>query len=182
MIAAEPGQHLQLVARVDRAGRIVRIADDDDSRTRRERIFPDVARRKMKSVAAAARDRDDVQSSHRGEGAIVRVERLEDEHVVAFIRAGNERKEDGLAAAGRRQNLARLDRNADAFRVVLPQRIEKRRRAGGRRVFENFVLNLLEPVEHARGRLDVRLPDVEVVDLRPARFRQLGQRCELSDG
>src|SRR5205814_9983561 len=64
------------------------------------------------------------------------IERLEHEHVIAFIRTGNEREEDGLAAAGRGQDLARLDRNADALHVVLPQRVEELRRAGGRRILE----------------------------------------------
>ena len=84
----------------------------------------------MKSVAAATGHRHDVEPSHRGEGEIVRVKRLDDQQIVAFIGAGHEREENRLAAAGRRQNVIALERDTDALLVIALQRREILRRAG----------------------------------------------------
>ena len=117
-VATKRRDHFQLFARVDGARRIVRIADDDRARARRDRAFEDVARREMKPVASACGDRHDVESGHRREREVVRVERLDDEDVVAFIRARHECEEDRFAAAGRRENLIDVDIESETFLVV----------------------------------------------------------------
>ena len=67
VIAAETGDHLQLVALINRSGRIVRIADDDHAGALGEGALPNFARREMKTVAAAAGHRHDMESGHRRE-------------------------------------------------------------------------------------------------------------------
>src|SRR5205814_4495834 len=82
VVAAEVGDRVELRARVDRAGRVVRIAEDDDAGPRRERAFEDRPRREVEAVAAAAGDGDEVEPRQGGEGAVVRVKGLDDENVV----------------------------------------------------------------------------------------------------
>src|SRR6266567_2258285 len=69
----------------------------------------------------------------------------------------------------------------ESLRQYYAQRFEEGGRTGRGRIFEDLVVDLLQAVEHARRRLDVRLADVEVIDLRAARPGQLRQRCELPD-
>src|SRR5207302_1527252 len=120
VIAAETGNDIELFTRVDSPGRIVRIADEDDSCARRHHAFPHFAWRQMKSVLPAAGDRDEVESRDRRERAVVGVERLDDHEIVALIGTRDQREEDRLAAAGRRDDLVELERNAEpAFVVAL---------------------------------------------------------------
>src|SRR4029079_19266625 len=117
--------------RVDGAGRVVRVAEDDDARARGEGALEDVARRKVEAVAPAAGDGHEVQAGHGGEGAVIRVEGLDDEDVVAVLRAGQEGEEDGLAAAGGGEDVPFVEREAEARLVVAAQRAQELGRAWG---------------------------------------------------
>ena len=86
----------------------------------------------MESVASAAQDRHEVESGHLRERLVVRVIRLDDDDVVALVRAGEEREEDGLAAAGRREDLVVLEAHSDAALVIALQRADELRCAGRR--------------------------------------------------
>src|ERR1051326_1902932 len=70
VVAAESGDRVERRARVDGAGRVARIAEDDDARARRQRFFEDVPRREVKAVTAAAEDGDEGGSRPRGEGGV----------------------------------------------------------------------------------------------------------------
>ena len=181
MLAAEVGDHVQLFAAVDGAGRIVGIAENHQTRAGRQRAVPHLTLGQMETILAAAGDRNDVESGHRGERFVVRIERLDDHHVVAFVRAGHEREEDCLAAARGRENLIQAQGQTKTAFVVRSQGLKEPWGAGRRRVGQHAILDLLQAIEHACRRFDVRLPDVEVIHLRAARLRRLGQRHEFAN-
>src|SRR6266508_315557 len=122
-VAAELRDHLELLVEIDRPRGIVGVAEKDEPRLASHRALPHFARRKMEPFLDPARQRDQAHAGHLGEGGVVRVERLDDESLLPFARAGQHREEDRLAASRRRENFVERKRDPET-RVVLPQRRE----------------------------------------------------------
>jgi hypothetical protein len=178
VLPAERRHHRQLFGRVDGAGRVVGVADDHEACPPSECELERLLRGHPESTATAARDRDDVQAGHGRERAVVRVERLDDENVVALVRAGDEGEKNRFAATGRRQDLVGCEVETQAARVVMLQRFQVLRGSAGWGVCENLGLDLPQARAHARRGLDVGLADVEVIHVRAARFCRVGERRE----
>ncbi len=180
MVAAEGGDLSKLFGSVHRARGIVRVAEQHHARARGLGLFPDLPRRQVKAVVAAARDRDQIEAGHGRERAIVRVEGLDQQHVVALVRASHHREQHRFAAAGGGDQLVRGERKAETP-VVLHEAGQALRGAGGGRVGVD-ARRFREPAAHGLGSVEVRLADVEVKYLHPALFRRVGQRHELANG
>ena len=92
VVAAERGDHLELLPAVDGAGGVVRVAEDDETRLRRDRAVPVGPGGEMESVLDPGPQRHQPDSRDRRERLVVRVERLDEQGLVPDVRAGEERE------------------------------------------------------------------------------------------
>jgi hypothetical protein len=79
---------------------------------------PLVDRRQVEAVLAARAQWHERDAGHRREGEVVRVERLDDQRLVTRCRAGHQREQDGLAAAGGGDDLVGSDLEPEAVVVA----------------------------------------------------------------
>ena len=95
---------------------------------------------------------------------VVGVERLGDEDLVAVVEDALEDDGQGLAAAGGDQDLVLLEGHIQLGIVILDG-VDELRHTGGGRVLQDGELEIADGLEILRGRLDIGLADVQVIDL-----------------
>ncbi|OQC34863.1 MAG: hypothetical protein BWX64_02707 [Acidobacteria bacterium ADurb.Bin051] len=179
VLAAERPDRLELGAGVDGAGRVVRVAEDHGPGARGPRPLELGDRRQVEAVLAAGGDGHQPHPRHRREGGVVRVERLDDQDLVAVVAGGEHREEDRLAAAGGGDDLVALERQPDLLVVALQD--TQALRGSGRGGVGNDLGDVDEARPHRGRRGQVGLADVEVVDVDAALARVVGERHQLAD-
>ena len=180
MVKAKCSDALDLLAGVNGTRGVVGVAKENKARARAQHGFEGLAAGKVKALLAPALDRNEFHSGHRRERAVVRIERLGDDHFVAHLRETQEREEDRFAASRGGDQMARFNLQAHRL-VVAAQGGEVLRCARGGRVGDDGV-NGLQTVPHDLGGFEIGLADVQMKDLHAPRLGRLRVGRELANG
>ena len=105
------GDLLQFGALDHRAGRIVRVAEQEHLGARRQRRLDGRRLAPRTGPRREVRDRHDDAASERHVGLVGDVAGIGDQHLVALVEEGAQRRVDALADADRDQHLAARDRS-----------------------------------------------------------------------
>ena len=107
-------------------------------------------------------DRDGVE--HTGHVDVVQPHRVGDQNLVSLVQNAGQGHLQRLAAAGSGVDVRLLQVDAQVGVGALHRR-QKLRHAGGRRIGQHWVLEILHRVKEGLGRLNVRLADIQMIDL-----------------
>ena len=115
------------------------------------------------------------------EGGVVGVIRLGDDDLGVGIQNGQAGEEKCLAAAGGHQDVVVLQGHPQGA-VVVPDGLNQLRPSGRGLIGQGFVRKSVHRLVKFRGRGNVRLSDVQVINFLPGPFRLDGQRMEFAHG
>ena len=170
--------HLLLGVQVAR--RVVGVADQDRLRALVDQFLEFLDLRQAEALLDRRHDRADHGARGHGERHVVGVRRLRDDDFVARVQAAQEGEEYRLAAAARDDDFVRREFDLVAV-IVADQRLPQRAVALRRAVFQRLAVDVLQHVQRLLRRRQVRLTDVQLVDLDPALLRRIRQRRQLPD-
>ena len=173
-------QALHLLAGVEVARRVVGVADEDGLGARGDLLLEGLHGGQAEAVLDVGLDALDHGAHGDGEGHVVGVERIRDDHFVARPEAPEEGEQHRLGAAGGDDDLLRRKINP-VLSVVLHHLGAQREVAVGRAVLQDAAIHGLEGVETALRGLDVRLADIEVIDVYAVALGRVGVRSQLPD-
>ena len=170
--------HLLLGVQIPRG--IVGIADEDGLRALVDQFLELL----HLGQAEALLDGRDHGADHRARGDrerhVVRVRGLRDDDLVARIQAAQEGEKDRLAAAGGDDDV--VGRELDLVAVIVLHKCLSQRPIPLRRaILERGPVDMLERLQRLRRRRQVRLADVQLVDLHPPVLGRIRQRRQLPD-
>ncbi|CAN3999974.1 DUF3801 domain-containing protein, partial [Dysosmobacter welbionis] len=109
-------------------------------------------------------DRPDHAAGDTDKGVVIGIEGLRDQDLVSLVQNAGQGHLQRLAAAGSGVDVRLLQVDAQVGVVALHRR-QKLRHAGGRRIGQHWVLEILHRVKEGLGRLNVRLADIQMIDL-----------------
>ena len=180
VLLGEGADGLQLLLGIDGAGGVVRRAEEDGARARGQLLFElgDVG--EVEAVLGLGGHRHDLQAALRGVAAVVGVEGLGDDDLVAGVGDGVEGEGDGLAAAGGDDDILDLQLDLEIVEVVDHGDLQGLEAVGGA-VGEDLLLVIVDLLVKDLGGVDVGLADVQVVDGRAALLGRDGQGGQLAD-
>ena len=180
MLEDETADGLQLGVCVHVAGRVAGVADEDGAGPVGH-LGGDVGHGwQGEAVLDARRDRHHLDARHGRKAVVVRVERLGNDDLVAWLEAGLEGKDEGLTAAGGHDDLFGRDVDANGC-IVSGEPLPVGGKAVARAVFDDGAVHALDRIEgHLRGG-DVGLADVEVEHLAAGGLGGDGERGEFAD-
>ena len=115
------------------------------------------------------------------EGVVIGIERLEDDHLVVGIAGHRKGDLQGLAAAVGDIDVRSLHIDADSL-VITGKTFTERIVAAALGIGDHFQLVVLHRVEGFLRRFDVRLTDIEMVNLDSAFLGSVRERDEFADG
>ena len=171
---------VHLLLRVQVAGRVVGIADEDGLCALVDQFLELLHLRQAEALVDGGRHRPDHGAGGDREGHVVGIRRFRDDDLVARVQAAQEREQHGLAAAAGDDDL--IGPELDLVPVVVPhQRLPQRPISLRRAVFQGVTVDVLEHVQRLLRRRQVRLADVEPIDLHPPVLRRIRQRRQLPD-
>ena len=155
----------QLFRRVEVAGRIVRIADEDGLGLVRDGVLEIFGGRQREPVFYSGCDSFYRESGSLGETQIVRIARFRDNHLVARVEYGEKRRKQRLRAACSDDYFVRGQVNAE-FPVVVPEFFTQGRCALTRAVLQRFPVNVLECGQCLFRCRKIRLADIQMIDFK----------------
>ena len=173
MLLCKVQQQLHLRVRQDGAGGVAGICDQNGARAGRERGLELFAGGVEKALLGARRNGVDGCAGGADECAVIRIKRFCENDLVTFVEDAVERDLKRLTAAGRDEDVLRGDVHADAV-IVLADGIDRLRHAGRRRIGQRPLMEGTDGVKERGRRGDIRLADVQVIDL--------FARCSGSEG
>ena len=97
-------------------------------------------------------------------GMIVRIERLWDDDLVAVVQNTVARDLERFAPARGDEHIPRVQRHADAG-IIAADGVDQRRDAGRGRVGQRGLVEAAHGLKQLRGRLNIRLADIQMIDL-----------------
>ena len=133
------------------------------------------------ALLRGAVDGSDIAPRHMDEGIVVGIEGLRDQNLVPFVQKAAHHHLQRLAAAGGGQDVLLRQRRADALIVALHRR-HILRHTRGRGVGQHIAAVMAHGVKEGRRRGDIRLTDVQVMDLHAPLLRRQGVGMELAHG
>ena len=170
--------HLALGVQVARG--VVGVADKDGLRALVDQFLELFHLGEAETFLDGGDDGADHGAGGDGERHVVRVRRFRDDDLVAGVQAAQEREKDRLAAAARDDDL--IGGQFDLVPVVVRHKcLAQRPIPLGRAVLEGFPVDMLEGLQRLRGRRQVRLADVQLVDLHAPVLGGIGQWRQLPD-
>ena len=159
---------------------IVGVADEDSLRPFVNQFLELLDLGQAEAFLDGRDDRADHRSRGDGEGHIVRVRRLRDDDFVARIQAAQESEKDRLATAGGDDDI--IGRELDLVAVVVLHKCLTQRAIALRRaILQRGPVDMLERLQRLRRRGQVRLADVQLVDLHAPVLGGVRQGRQLPD-
>ena len=156
--------HFHLVPRQARAGRVAGIRDHDGLCLRRDARLDLFAVCEEIALLRLRVQGMDTGAGRGDKGMIVRIERLWDDDLVAVVQNTVARDLERFAPARGDEHIPRVQRHADA-RIIAADRVDQRRDAGRGRVGQRGLVEAADGLEQLRGRLNIRLADIQMIDL-----------------
>ena len=181
MVPGHVGDHPGGFRRQDGAGGVAGIGDEDGLGPGGDLRLDAVPVAIEEALLGGGGDGVDHAARQTGKGVVVGVEGLGDQHLVPLVQNALEDDLQGLAAAVGGQDVPGVQFDAQAP-VIPPDRLHVGRDARGGRVGQHGVLEILDGREELLGRLNVRLSDVQVIDLPAAGLCLHGIEMEFTDG
>ena len=175
-------QHeLQLLRREDGAGGIAGVGDKEGTGVLVDAGLDAGAVGVEVALFHRGRDRMDLRAGQRDRGVVVGIEGFGNDDLVAVVQNRGKGHLQSLTAAGGGQNIAALQLNTDAS-VIITHRIQINRQTARRRIGDDLLVKVFQSLIEGGGRLDIRLADVQGVDLDAAFFGLLRIGIELAHG
>ena len=164
VLLGDVGHEPELFLGEDGAGRVAGVGEEDGAGVLVDAGFNALTDGKPVVFFRRRGDGADGCAGERDERAVVRVERLGDDDLIALIEDAAERDLQRLAAAGGDEHLLVGDGRVD-LAVVVDDGVDHLRHAVGRGVGQHRLAEVLDGVKIGRGRGDIGLTDVQVVEL-----------------
>ena len=181
MLLGDVGDDVHLLRRQNGAGGVAGVGDEDGPRPLRDQGLDPAALGVVVALLRGAVDGADAAPRHVDEGIVVGVEGLRDQDLVPLVQDAAHGHLQRLAAAAGGQDVPLRQGRADALVVALDS-LHIRRHAGGGRVGQHLAAVAVNGVKEGRRRGDIRLADVQVMDLHPPGLRLQGVGMELAHG
>jgi hypothetical protein len=124
--------------------------------------------------------RHDLEAALRGVAAVIGVEGLRDDDLVAGVGHGVEGEGDGFAAAGGDYDIFDLQLDLEIVEIMDHGYLQGLKAVGGA-IGEDLLLVLIDLFEKDLGGVNVGLADIEVVDGCAPLFGRIGQGGEFAD-
>ena len=170
--------HLPLGIQIARG--VVGIADEDGLRPLVDQFLELLDLGQAEALLDGRDDRPDYRASGDSERHIVRVRRLRDYDLVARIQAAQESEQNRFATAGGNDDI--IGRELDLITViVLHKCLAQRPIALRRAILQRGPVDMLERLQRLRRRGQVRLADVQLVDLHAPVLGGVRQGRQLPD-
>ena len=170
--------HLLLCIQITRG--IIRIADQDSLRALVNQLLELLDLGQAEALLDGRDDRPDHGTRGDRKGHVVRVGWLGDDDLVARVQAAQESEKDCLAAAGGDDDVVGGELDLVAV-VVLNKCLAQRAIALRRAILERGPVDVLERLQRLRRRRQIRLADVQFVDLHAPVLGRVGQGRQLPD-
>ena len=159
MLSGDVGHEPELFLGEDGAGRVAGVGEENGAGVLVDAGFDALTDGKPVVFLRRRGDGADGRAGERDERAVVRVERLGDDDLIALIEDAAERDLQRLAAAGGDEHLLVGDGRVD-LAVVVDDGVDHLRHAVGRGVGQHRLAEVLDGVKIGRGRGDIGLTDV----------------------
>ena len=159
MAAHQVADVLQLLPRVDIARGVVRVAEQDGLRARRDGLFKRFDGGQCKAVIDGREHRLDHRTARHGHRHIVGISRLRDQDFVTRVEAGQKDQRKGFGGAGGDENLVRRDLDRKPS-VVLRHLLAQAGQPVARTVTKHLLVDPPQRLEAYLGRRDVGLADI----------------------
>ena len=179
MLPGDVRDELHLLRRQDGAGGVAGVGHQDGPGPLRDQGLDAAALSVAVSLLRRAGHGADAASRHMDEGIVVGVEGLRDQDLVPLVQDAAHGHLQRLAAAGGGQDVPLRQGRADALIVAL-HRLHIRRHAGRGGIGQDLAAVAVDGVKEGRGRGDVRLTDVQMMDLQAPGLRLQGVGMELA--
>ncbi len=173
------GEHFLFA--VEGSGRVAWIADENRFRAGSHEFLEFFDRGNFESAFDVCVDGFEGDSALKAERVVVRVERFDDDELVALVAGYLERKVDRLASGHGDDDLGDRDLDADATVIFLRQSFAELRQTCGIGVGNVVESVFAHGLKGAFGGFDVRRADVEVIDFDAVVLGRVGERHKLPD-
>ncbi len=180
VLDAQTRKHLQFQSGVNRAGRVARVGIDDCPGPASDGPFELGLGRQGKAGLGQTGYRDELDAGGCRESRIVGVERLRHDDFVTGVGHRVQRERYCLAAAGRNKNVLGPHLYSHTA-IVLNQRVNIVLQALRRPIGKHLDIGVPVSVHHLGRGLDIRLADVQVIDLDAAGLGPVGIRHQPSN-
>ena len=164
MLLGDVGHETELFLGEDGAGRVAGVREEDGAGVLVDARLDALTDGELVVLLRRRGDRADGRAGQRDERAVVRVERLGDDDLVALVEDAAERDLQRLAAAGGDEHLLVGDGRVD-LAVVVDDGVDHFRHAVGRGVGQDRLAEVLDGLEVGLGGGNIGLADVQVVEL-----------------
>ena len=181
MLPGDLEHQLQLVAAHHRAGGVARIRDHDRPGAVVEARLDPLTLRKAVSLLRRGGDRPHRAARQGDDGLIIGIEGLGDHDLVAVVEQAGGDDLHGLAAAVGDQDIVTLKADADPL-IVAFHGVEQHVHPVRRRIGQNRLGKRAKSLEISVGRADIRLADIQMIDLHALLLRRCGCRGEDTHG
>ena len=171
---------VHFLAGVQVTGRVVRVANQYALGARRNQGLETLHGRQGETVLNARHDRFDNRAGGYGKGRVVGICRLRHNDFIARVKAGHERELHRFGTARRNDDFLGAHFYIETLvvkRHFLAQGLE----AVARAVFQHLAVDVAHRLQTDFRRLQIGLPDVQMVHFHAARLGLVGQRDQLAD-
>ena len=180
MLFGDVAHQLHLFSGQNGAGGVAGVGEHDGAGVLVDQRLDLLAGCEFVAFLRGAGDGPDGTAGEVHKGVVVGVEGFRNDDLIAVVQDAGQSHHQSLAARGGDLNLALLQRNADLLIVVL-NRIDHHGKSGGGSICQNGIVDGTDGFHHLFRSLDIRLTDVQMVDLDPLCLCLIGQRSELTD-
>ena len=123
----------------------------------------------------------DLAAGDPDEGVVVGIERLGDQDLVVVIQDALQNHLQSFAAAGGSQDIPTLQRNVQ-LGIVAADRLDQLGDTGRGSILQNRRVEISDGVKEHRGRFNIRLTNIQMIDLAALLLRCQGIRMEFAHG
>ena len=174
-------QHTHLLRRQDGAGGVAGVGDHDGAGVLVDLRLDLGAVGVVVAVMGRGGDGVDLRAAGVGHGVVVGIEGLGDEDLIAVIQDAVHGDLQRLAAAVGDEDITGIEVHTQ-IGVVLADGLDQLRDTGGRGIGQHRQVKVLHRIEVRLGRFDIRLTDVQMIDLPALGLRRHRVGVELPHG